>query len=698
MMGMTWPDVVTLRELRFAPSHSLETGDGLVLRATTIASRSLLRMDGAVRLDEGVISVDTTAAGAPLTITLPVTDQAGWADADSREQIVLGADEHTHTYTTRLAILHGTRVLSTSEFGPFVLPAGPPLEADVELLPTGQQGISLPAPEIWGRLVAEAELAMTRAESASQSAQRARDDAAAHEASAGSWASAASEDASVANVAARASEQARDAAAAAAAEAATAAENVERFATDPDAVMTETLEGDTTFRQALSSSIAGGVAGVLAPVKEKLAARQPVTLAIATDSTGFESAGWFYRMAKELQALYPEYTLRSRWWNDATSTLDSNVQATGRRRLGLASDSFLRAAGDLVGTAQPRGGAAWAGATGAWSLTGAGSVQYQGAGGYVTSNGIGAAAGSRWQMQGQVTVASSGTTQRVISMGSYRAGSSATGLERLCLEIQVTDVGVTMARIAGTFPASATVANFVTLPGLTPGETHTLHWTLDVNGTTVTAVVNGTTITGTLTTDQATIAAGLTGLYLHALTGALTGWSVANLSLDSMPVLTGAPEMVVIIGGKPGTTLDYQQARLATMFPGSIDHLHINNGHNYEYGTPSAFLAAYDAFVGAYRAAHPESAMTAVMQNPQFPTKATAAAHRARLAALPSYARENGLGILDALSVFERYPNWTRVLMRIDQVHPTAASTYDEASDPANGQYQWMQAALAQFL
>lgn len=93
-----------------------------------------------------------------------------------------------------------------------------------------------------------------------------------------------------------------------------------------------------------------------------------------------------------------------------------------------------------------------------------------------------------------------------------------------------------------------------------------------------------------------------------------------------------------------GTTLTYQQARITTMYPSgtAFDWLLVTSGHNGGTQTQTAFVAEVDAFITAFRAAHPETLIVISSQNPQFTPATILEAHARRQAAFRDYAMSKG--------------------------------------------------------
>ena len=155
---MAWPSSVITRQLSFGKAVVLETGDDLSLRVVTKASRSLVSQANGFRMEKLSASFETTEVGGVILFTLPVTNQAGWLDAESRLPIAVGPDKHSHLYETTLTIYRGTSTVASYNIGPYPVPQGPGvLDGDTMLVPDGtQQGALVPIPEAWANIIADA--------------------------------------------------------------------------------------------------------------------------------------------------------------------------------------------------------------------------------------------------------------------------------------------------------------------------------------------------------------------------------------------------------------------------------------------------------------------------------------------------------------------------------------------------------------
>ena len=155
---MAWPSSVITRQLSFGKAVVLETGDDLSLRVVTKASRSLVSQAEGFRMEKLSASFETAEVGGEVVFPLPVTNQAGWLDAETRLPISVGGEEHSHLYTTRLTLFIGSTQVADYEIGPYPVPQGVGvLDGDTMLVPDEtQDGILVAIPEAWANIIADA--------------------------------------------------------------------------------------------------------------------------------------------------------------------------------------------------------------------------------------------------------------------------------------------------------------------------------------------------------------------------------------------------------------------------------------------------------------------------------------------------------------------------------------------------------------
>ena len=451
------------------------------------------------------------------------------------------------------------------------------------------------------------------------------------------------------------------------------------FATAAQGALTETVAARTPYALEEFASVvdSGGSFAV----------------ALAGDSTGEETPEWFVRMWDDYADARPELTEQYRAWDHATQAYPALT--TRQAATGIVTrpvwDTFTRTAASLD-TTSPERGAAWSGASSAFTVDGTAAV-WAASSGYVRCDGTAPGTGKR-TASGTVSLdLVAGAATKRINVGLQKP---ATNIERLSIYMGITAAGTIQWGIEGQLPGFATLVAGAGTP-LVAGV-QTVPWSLEVDGATVTATLNGVTATATLDAGQQASAHAMTGIYIAGTNTLSAAWKVPEVKVQVVDAAT-APTLTVTNGSRAGADLTYQQDRIAAMFGtaavGTIDALFISSSHNYGAATPETYLAAVEEFIAAYRVEQPTSAIVVVAQNPEALPAAYRTAHAARLAALRPWALANGYGYLDAYSAFIARPDWAEVLVRADGIHPTANNvSYDGVTDPDNGQYVWKEAAL----
>lgn len=147
MVDSPYPNYIPLRTLVGGRSLQLETTRPLRIEMTTTASRPLVWIATA----EGFFpdgEVRTPPTGEEAVIELPPTDLTGWVDPASGDPVDPEAGP-THTYTTRVRVLDGARVVDQYEIGPYPVPSGSE-PMDLELLRfNGIAPSPVAAPPLW---------------------------------------------------------------------------------------------------------------------------------------------------------------------------------------------------------------------------------------------------------------------------------------------------------------------------------------------------------------------------------------------------------------------------------------------------------------------------------------------------------------------------------------------------------------------
>lgn len=121
---MAYPSGVITRQVSVGGAVTIEGEENLGLVITTVASRSLVWVANGWRLESLANTRQTLAAGEEIVFTLPVTDQNGYLDAETRQAIIVGTDEASHLYTTTLEVYNGSAKVREYIIGPYAVPQG----------------------------------------------------------------------------------------------------------------------------------------------------------------------------------------------------------------------------------------------------------------------------------------------------------------------------------------------------------------------------------------------------------------------------------------------------------------------------------------------------------------------------------------------------------------------------------------------
>lgn len=156
---MTYPASVVSRAVQIGGAVSVEQGHPLTVHTVTVASRALIHMGSGTRLEKVAFESTSPLTGEAVWWEIAATDQSNtYLDAETRQAIVLGTDEHTHLYTTTLTILDGTEQIAEYVIGPYPVPSGASvLDLDTSLIPSGTaEGTLIAIPASWEQTIADA--------------------------------------------------------------------------------------------------------------------------------------------------------------------------------------------------------------------------------------------------------------------------------------------------------------------------------------------------------------------------------------------------------------------------------------------------------------------------------------------------------------------------------------------------------------
>ena len=428
------------------------------------------------------------------------------------------------------------------------------------------------------------------------------------------------------------------------------------------------------------SVVEGSYAPILAPDTGSLAMSKvrlglPVNAGIAGDSTGNAANEWFDLLATAVGAAHPSMAVEIPHWNDATQALDAPtvIQPGTVGGSGVVfHDTFNRTAADLYGST-PDIGAVWgrdgSNASGDWTLDGTDAVRSSDA---TVGTLVGTASPGEMRTELLANIGTLATgTQRIFRLYSQMKDTS----NSVFLTFSVSTTGAPSATITKRIAAVNTViGTAASIPSVgTNTASNEIAFELSLSGTMVTAKVNGTTFTGPLTTDDLAALAGATNV---GVAGSSAGGAGDRLHEITVTVGSPAPAPVARFynASMSGSTLTYQQARLAAMFPQPLDLLFVSSCHNYSTDTPAQYAAKLDAFVAAFRAVQPTAGIVIVSQNPQKPPATNPAAHKARLASLRSYATRRGFGYIPVAETWAKQPSGGVGLILPDGIHPTTGA------------------------
>lgn len=147
MAESPYPPYIPLRTVVWGRELALETTRPLRVETHTTASRALVWRETA----EGFFpsgEVRTPPTGEEAIIEVPSTDLTGWVDPVTGDPVDPNAGP-THTYTTRVRVLDGDRLLNEYSIGPYEVPSGDePIDGEL-LRFDGLAAAPIAAPPLW---------------------------------------------------------------------------------------------------------------------------------------------------------------------------------------------------------------------------------------------------------------------------------------------------------------------------------------------------------------------------------------------------------------------------------------------------------------------------------------------------------------------------------------------------------------------
>lgn len=158
---MVWPASVITRNISFGKAVVLETGDDLELTVATKSTRSLISSTEGYLMESMMAVFVTGFAGDEVVFPLPVTNQPGWMDPETREILVVGPEVHSHLYLTTLTVRLAQQTIKQYTIGPYPLPQGTgTVDGETMLISDDtQEGVLVTIPEAWTEIIAAANAA-----------------------------------------------------------------------------------------------------------------------------------------------------------------------------------------------------------------------------------------------------------------------------------------------------------------------------------------------------------------------------------------------------------------------------------------------------------------------------------------------------------------------------------------------------------
>ncbi|OZF51282.1 SGNH/GDSL hydrolase family protein [Rhodococcus sp. 14-1411-2a] len=395
-------------------------------------------------------------------------------------------------------------------------------------------------------------------------------------------------------------------------------------------------------------------------------------IGIIGDSTGNSPTEWADLHATYLAAKDTDRRCEILHWNETTQAMDAATVVqpgiAGASAGVVFHDTFTRTATEIVGST-PDVGPAWIGdssnSSGDWSLDGTAALRTADAtNGYVVANG-GVDANSRVTFDFTVGAATGGGDNQ--SRYAFRYLNTQT---LLWVFISITNSGSATAFLRKTIANVTTTITQQTFTIDTASSAAPVSLVCEVVGDSVTVTVNGTVITATLTADDL---AALAGSTKAAFGYGRAGNRMLEFKMETTNQVT-ARLLRVYNASQSGSTLAYQQSRLATMLPESLDLVYINSCHNYSSDTIATYIPKVEEFVTALRTVQPTASIVISSQNLRRSPADNIAAHVSRMSALKSYAVKRGYGYLPVAEAWASSAADPASLMLADGIHPSTGA------------------------
>jgi hypothetical protein len=397
-----------------------------------------------------------------------------------------------------------------------------------------------------------------------------------------------------------------------------------------------------------------------------------INIGLAGDSTMNASDEAADLYMSKLATDYPWLNIVIKHWDDTTQSITSDVViSAGIADTGgtVFQDTFTRTAAELYGTT-PDIGTAWgrdgSNATGDWTIDGSKAVRTADAtSGTMLANAV-VQGDQTITLTGTISTTNTGVTRNFRIYFNYadsanslyaQLGVTTTGITSLSLQKRINNVATTLVNVNNVI-ANNTANVAVTM-------------TVVKNGLNLSATLNGTTVNGTITDDDNLLVSG--GTQSGFSGSVVTGDSINDFKIE---ITNPAPakKLTFYNMSMPGSKFDYQQTRLAAMFPVPLDLLLMNSGHNYGSADALSYEAAISSFIYDFKVLQPDSGIVILSQNPQK-APASVRTHLIRQATLKSYCRRFRYGYIPIMEAYKALGDGGESLISSDGVHPTPGAT-----------------------